>query len=141
MFLTWIIIGIILLIVEASTVSFVSIFFAIGCFVASLVSLVVPSLGIQIVVMCVFSGIGVAFGRKVLQRYFEVNKEVKPSTIDALIGKTGVVTKDISKDEVGLVKIEGEVWSATSVNLEYIPKDTNVLIENIDGVKVVVKKL
>ncbi|MEG0180899.1 MAG: NfeD family protein [Romboutsia sp.] len=141
MFLTWIIIGIILLIVEASTVSFVSVFFAIGCFIASLVSLVVPSLGTQIVVMCIFSGIGVIFGRKILQRYFEVNKEVKPSTTNALIGKVGVVIKDITKDDMGLVKVEGDTWSATSFNSGYIPKDTNVLVENIDGVKLVVRKI
>ncbi|MFR4764405.1 MAG: NfeD family protein [Paraclostridium sordellii] len=77
MFLTWIIIGIILLIIEAITISFVSIFFAIGCFIAAIISLAVDSIGFQIVVMCIFSGIGVIFGRKILQRYFEVNKEVK----------------------------------------------------------------
>lgn len=141
MFLTWIIIGIILLIVEASTVSFVSIFFAIGCFIASVVSLVVPSLGTQIIVMCVFSGIGVVFGRKILQRYFEVNKEIKPSTINALIGKTGIVVKEITKDEMGLVKIEGETWSAASKDLKHIPKDANVKIVNIDGVKLIVERI
>jgi membrane protein implicated in regulation of membrane protease activity len=141
MFIIWIIIGIILLIIEAITVSFVSIFFAIGCFIAGLVSLVVPSIGVQVVVMCIVSGIGVVFGRKILQRYFEVNKEVKSSTIDALIGKSGIVVKDINQDDIGLVKIDGEVWSATSTNFEYIPKDSNVLIESIDGVKLVVKKI
>ncbi|CEK30966.1 protease [[Clostridium] sordellii] len=141
MFLTWIIIGIILLIIEAITISFVSIFFAIGCFIAAITSLAVDSIGFQIVVMCIFSGIGVIFGRKILQRYFEVNKEVKASTINALIGKTGVVTKDITQDEIGLVKIEGEIWSAASISSEYIPKNSNVLIENIDGVKLIVKKI
>lgn len=141
MFLTWIIIGIILLIVEATTVNFVSIFFAIGCFVASVVSLVIPSIGTQIIIMCLFSGIGVVFGRKVLQRYFEVNKEIKPSTINALIGKTGIVVKEITKDEMGLVKIEGETWSAISKDLNYIPKDANINIINIDGVKLIVERI
>lgn len=139
MFLIWIIIGIILLIIEAVTVSFVSIFFAIGCFIAGLASFLIPSWGAQIVIMCIVSGIGVAFGREVLQRYFEVNKEIKPSTIDALIGRTGIVVKEINKDEPGLVKLNGEVWSATSVNSIVIPKDANVVIEKIDGVKLIVK--
>lgn len=139
MFLIWIIIGIILLIIEAVTVSFVSIFFAIGCFIAGLASFLMPSWGAQIVIMCIVSGIGVAFGREVLQRYFEVNKEIKPSTIDALIGRTGIVVKEINKDEPGLVKLNGEVWSATSVNFIVIPKDANVVVEKIDGVKLIVK--
>ena len=139
MFLIWIIIGIILLIIEAITVSFVSIFFAIGCFIAGLASFITPSWGTQIVIMCIVSGIGVAFGRNVLQKYFEVNKEIKPSTIDALIGKTGVVVKKINSDESGLVKLNGEVWSATSVNSIEIPEDVNVVVERIDGVKLIVK--
>ncbi|MDO7202988.1 NfeD family protein [Paraclostridium bifermentans] len=89
--------------------------------------------------MCIVSGIGIIFGRSVLQRYFEVNKEIKPSTIDALIGKTHVVVKDISSDEPGLVKLNGEVWTATSVNSIEIPKDANVVVEKIDGVKLIVK--
>ncbi|MBC6002358.1 MAG: NfeD family protein [Paeniclostridium sordellii] len=141
MFLTWIIIGIILLIIESSTISFVSLFFAIGCFVAGLSSLIVSSIGTQIIIMCIVSIIGVIFGRKILQKYFDVNKEVKPSTINALIGKIGVVTKEINQDGIGLVKIEGEVWSATSVDSKYIPKDVNVLIKYIDGVKLVVEKI
>ncbi|MGL5651840.1 MAG: NfeD family protein [Paraclostridium sp.] len=139
MFLIWIIIGIVLLIIEAVTVSFLSIFFAIGCLIAGLASFIIPSWGAQIVIMCIVSGIGIIFGRSVLQRYFEVNKEIKPSTIDALIGKTGVVVKDISSDEPGLVKLNGEVWSATSVNSIEIPKDANVVVEKIDGVKLIVK--
>lgn len=139
MFLIWIIIGIILLIIEAVTVSFIYIFFAIGCFIAGLASFLIPSWGAQIVIMCIVSGIGVWFGREVLQRYFEVNKEIKPSTIDALIGKTGIVVKEINKDELGLVKLNGEVWSATSVNSIAIPKDANVVVEKIDGVKLIVK--
>lgn len=141
MFLIWIIIGIALLIVEAMTVSFISIFFAIGCFVSSVVSLVIPSLGIQIVTMCIVSGVGVVFCRNILQKYFEVNKEIKPSTINAILGKSGVVTKSITSDNMGLVKVEGEIWSAASTELESLSEGTNVIVEDIDGVKLIVKKV
>ncbi len=141
MFLIWIIIGIALLIVEATTISFISIFFAIGCFIASLVSLVIPSIGAQIIVMCLVSGIGVMFCRSILQKYFEVNKEIKPSTINAIIGKSGVVTKSINPDDIGLVKIEGEIWSATSIDSEVLPEGTTIVVKNIDGVKLIVKRV
>lgn len=141
MFLIWIIIGIALLIVEATTISFISIFFAIGCFIASLVSLVIPSIGAQIIVMCLVSGIGVMFCRSILQKYFEVNKEIKPSTINAIIGKSGVVTKLINPDDMGLVKIEGEIWSATSIDSEALPEGTTIVVKNIDGVKLIVKRV
>lgn len=141
MFLIWIIIGIALLIVEATTVSFISIFFAIGCFVASLVSLVIPSIGAQIVVMCMVSGIGTIFCRNILQKYFEVNKEIKPSTINAMLGKTGVVTNIITPDSMGLVKVEGEIWSATSIDSDTLIQGTNIEVVDIDGVKLIVKSI
>ena len=91
--------------------------------------------------MCLFSVIGVIFGRKVLQKYFEVNKEIKPSTINALIGKIGIVVKEITKDEMGIVKIEGELWSTIFKDLNYIPKDANIKTINIDGVKLIVERI
>lgn len=141
MFLIWIIIAIALLIVEATTVSFISIFFAIGCFVASVVSLVIPSVGTQITIMCIVSLVGVIFCRNFLQKYFEVNKEIKPSTINAILGKYGVVTKLITPDNMGLVKVDGEIWSATSIDSDTLIEGTNIVVEDIDGVKLIVKKL
>lgn len=141
MFLIWIIIGIALLIVEATTVSFISVFFAIGCFVASLVSLVIPSIGTQIVVMCIVSGIGTIFCRNILQKYFEVNKEIKPSTINAMLGKTGVVTNTITPDNMGLVKVEGAIWSAATIDFETLSTGTNITVVDIDGVKLIVKSI
>ena len=140
MFLIWNIIAIVLLIIEATTISFVSIFFSIGCFISSLVSLLTPSIGIQIIVMCTVSVIGIIFCRKILQRYFEVNKEIKPSTINAILGKHGVVTKVIKSNTMGLVKVEGEVWSATSIDSDTLVEGTNITVVDIDGVKLVVKK-
>lgn len=139
MFLTWIIIGILLLIVEVITVSFLYVFFAIGCIVAGILTFIIPSLAIQIVIMCMISMIGVLFGRDILQKYFKVNKEVKPSTIDALIGKNALVVKDIKANELGLVKINGEIWSAKSPDSKEINKGTNVIVEKIDGAKLIVK--
>lgn len=140
MFLIWNIIGIVLLIIEATTISFVSIFFSIGCFIASLVSLLTPSIGTQIIVMCIVSIIGTIFCRKFLQKHFEVNKEVKASTIDAMAGKSGLVIKTITKDNIGLVKVEGEIWSATSIDNDSIEEGTDITVEYIDGVKLIVKK-
>ena len=139
MFLAWLIIGIALIIVEIITVSFWYIFFAIGCIIAGLSSFIIHSLAIQIIIMCMISIIGIIFGRSILQRYFKVNEEVKPSTVDALIGQNALVVKDIKSDEIGLVRINGEIWSAKSVDSKEINKDTNVIIEKIDGAKLIVK--
>ena len=60
----------------------------------------------------------------------------------SLEGKTGKVIEDISPvDAKGQVKVNGELWSATSYNDLPITKDTKVVIEKIEGVKLIVKPL
>ena len=57
------------------------------------------------------------------------------------IGKKGIVTATINSLEgKGLVKVNGEVWSAKT-NLETIPEGTEVEVIGIDGVKLIVTPL
>ena len=60
----------------------------------------------------------------------------------SIIGKKGIVISKINNIEGnGQVKIDGDVWSAKSVDDTDIPKDTEIEIVEIDGVKAVVKKV
>lgn len=57
-------------------------------------------------------------------------------------GKIGKVVEEINPiDSKGQVKVNGELWSATSYNDLPITKDTEVIIEKINGVKLIVKPL
>lgn len=141
MFFIWNIIALLLLIIEATTVGFIYIFFSIGCFISSLVSLLTPSIGIQVIIMCITSIVGIIYCRKILQKHFEVNKEIKSSNINAIIGKNGIVTKAITSNNIGLVKVEGEVWSAISIDSNTLVEGTNIIVAGINGVKLIVRKL
>lgn len=141
MFFIWNIIALLLLIIEATTVGFIYIFFSIGCFISSLVSLLTPSIGIQVIIMCITSIVGIIYCRKILQNHFEVNKEIKSSNINAIIGKNGIVTKAITSNNIGLVKVEGEVWSAISIDSNTLVEGTNIIVAGINGVKLIVRKL
>ena len=57
-----------------------------------------------------------------------------------MVGKSGLVIKTITKDNIGLVKVEGEIWSATSIDNDSIEEGTDITVEYIDGVKLIVKK-
>ena len=53
--------------------------------------------------------------------------------------KFGKVTTTIEPIEgKGQIKIGGETWSATSSNNTIIPKDTEIIVEKIEGVKAIV---
>ncbi len=62
----------------------------------------------------------------------------KPSTgPEGLVGLEGVAASDISAAE-GVVKVHGEIWSATSE--APITKGNKILVEAVSGLKLKVKK-
>ena len=74
---------------------------------------------------------------KPLSQKIRKGKKVATNS-DRVIGMEGVVTMDISKNNVGEVKVDGKRWSA--VSKEELHKDDVVVIKKIDGVKLIVEK-
>lgn len=136
----WIIAAVVLLGIELLTPGFLVIFFSVSAIFAAITSLFSSNIFIQCTVFILAAILMIPFGRPLLQKYFNVNKEVQSSTVDALVGKKAFVTKDIKNDETGLVKFEGRVWSAISISDEEIKVGEPVKIVSVEGVKVVVTK-
>jgi len=68
--------------------------------------------------------------------------EIVKTNVYSVEGKIGKIIEDIEPSEAkGQVRVSGEIWSATSYNDVPIAKDTEVIIEKIDGVKLIVKPL
>jgi membrane protein implicated in regulation of membrane protease activity len=65
----------------------------------------------------------------------------QPSNVDAVLGKTGVVTKRIGPREPGLVKLGTEEWRAELARTEDPAKDTGatVKVESVEGVTLKVR--
>lgn len=140
MLLFWIIAAVVLVGVELLTPGFLVLFFAVSALFAAVSSVFTDNILIQSIVFVITALLMIPFGRPILQRYFKVNKEVKPSTVDALIGKKAYVTKDILPDEMGLVKFEGQVWTARAEDDGIINVGEPVRITAVEGAKVVVIK-
>ncbi len=64
-----------------------------------------------------------------------------PSNVDAVVGKTGVVTKRIAQHEAGMVKVGAEIWRAELAGAEDAVRDlgTTVTVEAVDGVTLKVR--
>ena len=134
----WIWLGIIIIlsILEASTVSLVSVWFIISAIVSLVLSVFKVDFTICFAVFVVFGLILMLTTRKIMTKLLKVKKE--NTNIDRIIGKKGVVTEKITKDNIGEVKVEGKKWSAYSdENLEV---GTYVKILKIDSVKLHVMK-
>ncbi|GAG12135.1 unnamed protein product, partial [marine sediment metagenome] len=68
---------------------------------------------------------------------FKAHRKKTISGREALVGQTGLVKANISPE--GKVFIHGEIWDAESS--EKIPKGEKVIIEKVEGLKLLVKKL
>ena len=136
----WIFIIISTLIAEIATVGLVSLWFTVGGICALICNLLKLSVVIQWVVFIVVSVLGL-----LLFRSFWVDKmkkEIVPTNADANIGKEVIVTEDIDNLLFkGEVKVNGQLWSAQSLDGEKIDKNSKVVIRRIEGNKVFVEKL
>lgn len=138
--IVWFIIAIILLIVEFSAPGILAIFFSIGAFIAGIASFFIDSYIAQLAIFVITSLIVMVFGKKSLEKLLDINKEIRPSTIDAFKGRMGMVTKKVTPLEKGLVKINGEEWTAKATENLIFDEGERVEIVSIEGVTVLIKK-
>jgi len=89
---------------------------------------------IVIGVICV---IYVVAGRRYIHKRMAVAKE--KTNIDTIIGKRGIVQKDINRTSDGLVKVGYEEWRARAE--EDIKEGEEITVTSISGVTLVVKKI
>jgi membrane protein implicated in regulation of membrane protease activity len=132
----WLGLILLLIIIEAATVSLTTIWFAAGSLVALLLTLINAPLWVQLLAFLLVSLVLLIFTRPVAVKYLQVGSQ-KTNT-DAIIGSKGIVLVDISEHAAGQVKLKGVVWTAISKNGETILKDREVIVEGIEGVKLIV---
>jgi len=78
----------------------------------------------------------VVIGRRYIHRGI-ATKETK-TNIDTIVGKSGVVQKDIASSKEGVVKVGYEEWRARAE--EAIKKGEGITVTGISGVTLTVKK-
>ena len=133
----WLVLLAVLLLMEASTVTLVSIWFAFGTLAAMIVSLLGGQLWLQAAVFVVVSAVLLAALRPLARKHF-TPKLVK-TNVDAVLGQTGYVVEPIDNIKgTGRVKLGGMEWSARSTEEAPVEADTLVKVDRVEGVKVFV---
>ena len=110
-----------------------------GALIALLAAFIGFGLPVQIVVFIAVSAVLLVMTRPVAVKYF--NTERQKTNAESLIGQQAVVLKDVDTlHAAGLVEVNGQEWSAKTDEPDgFIPKDSVVSIEGIQGVKLIVK--
>ena len=126
MWILWLIVIVLLVFLEVSTINLVCVWFILSGLVSLILSFFIESFYILFAVLT----------RPILVKKL-ARKNVKTNS-DRVLGMEGVVTEEINKLKIGEVKVDGKRWSAISD--EKIEVGTTIIVESIDGVKLVVRK-
>ena len=134
----WLGMAIIFTLIEVFTAGLTTIWFAIGSIPMIFLSFLPIPFLYQVLIMLVISIVLLIFTRPFFVKKLNANKE--KTNVDALIGKTALVTKKITKFEKGEVKIDGKIWTAKSISDEDLEEGTECLLQSIEGVTAIVSK-
>ena len=133
----WLVLLVVFLIVEASTVTLVSLWFAAGSLIALLASLLGAALWLQVLLFLAVSTLSLIALRPLVRKF--IHPKLTATNVDSVIGSTGLVTASIENvSAAGQVKLGAMVWTARSTSGVPIPEGTLVKVDRIEGVKVFV---
>ena len=137
----WLTAFVVLIGIEAATMTLCTIWFAIGALVSDFFLLWqewenMASWRRFFAVSCVLF----FFTRPVALRY--VNPKTVKTNVDELIGKKAVITEDVDNDRAaGTAVLDGREWTARSADGSVIEAGALAEIMEIQGVKLIVRKI
>ncbi|MCL2053756.1 MAG: NfeD family protein [Oscillospiraceae bacterium] len=134
----WIVIIAVALVLEAATVSLISVWFAAGAVAALIASSLTDSVLIQFIVFTLVSVVCVIYTRPFLKKFMQGKRT--PTNSELNIGKSAIVIEEIDNERgLGRVKLDGVDWRAISGGNEVITVNTSVIVTEVQSAKLIVK--
>lgn len=137
--IAWIVIIVAAIVIEVSTIALTSVWFAVGGIVALLLAIFNVDFVWQLLVFVGVSTISLLATRPIAKKMN--TKDVIHTNADKLINMIGVVTKEIPVSEVGEIRVNSELWRAKSLEAEDIEVGEKVIVNNLDGNKLIVSRI
>ena len=132
----WLVAILVFVFIELVSITLVTIWFAIGAIAAVITTFFTDSVVIQSIVFVVVSVLSLIITKPLVKKFKKF--DITPTNSDRVIGKIGDVTKKISPNKYGEVKVFESIWTAKSD--EEIKVGEKVKVLSIEGVKLIVKK-
>jgi len=135
--LTWAIIGLVLLIAELATITFILCFLGLGAIIVSLTAWLglTPGISSQLVVFSISSLLLMLLFRKTAKKLFAGQNDAPPD----YVGEKVKVLKAIPAGGEGTIKYRGSDWIAFSDGTANINETDLVEIVAMEGIRVKVK--
>lgn len=132
----WVIIAVVAIAVDLFTSSFIIMWFALGAFMAILLSLFEASFAWQVVVFLVAGIVTVCIGYPWAKKKFKAGENKVPTMEQTYIGKVMTAEEDIL--EISKIKVSGIYWTAYNKG-QMIKKGDKFIITGIEGNKLIIK--
>ena len=107
----WLVLGVLLAAAETITGSFVLLMFSAGALAAAGVAALGAAIWLQALAFAAVSAGALWLARPALQRHLHHGGADARMGVEQIEGTSGLVLEEIDVDQ-GLIKIEGEIWSA-----------------------------
>ncbi len=137
--IVWTIFIIAFIVIEGLTLGLTSIWFAAGSLVALVFSLFNAPVYIQFIVFLITTAVLIIYTRPIAKDFLKIGNT--KTNADGLIGETGQVIIEIEQFKTGQVKVKGQIWTAIDIEDKGIEKGASVEIMEIEGVKLIVRKI
>ncbi len=134
----WLAAAVLFIIIEAMTFNLATLWFACGSLIGMASSLAGLPLLLQILLSLLSAIALLVFARPIAVKYLKIGRTKTNS--ESLIGETGVVVNRIEEFKTGIVKVNGQDWSAESATNTAIDPGEIVVIAEIRGVRLLVNK-
>jgi Membrane protein implicated in regulation of membrane protease activity len=135
----WIIILAVLIFIEILTLKITTIWFAGGALTAFIVSLYLDNLILEIILFLAVSISLLYFTRPLVMEHF--HPRTNNSLKEGVVGREAIVTSTIDNmNTSGQVDVDGQEWSAWSLEGIVLEKGTKVIVQGMSGKKLIVRK-
>lgn len=133
-------VGILLMALEALTPGFIIMWFGVAFIVAAIPVYFHASTTVVLLTFAITLLLLTVFVRRIFIGTRSKHKGPKTNAL-SILGEKGVVVEEINSIKAtGLVRIHKEVWTAISQKSAVIPVDQIIVVEKIEGVKLIVER-
>lgn len=135
----WVATAVLLGLLELKLSGYVILWFGVGAFAAALLASLGFSFNLQLLA---FNAVSVALllsSRTLFRKFFMRDAASVRHGVEAMLGSDAVVVEPIARDGFGTVRINGELWTARSLDAA-IGAGEIVRVENLEGLKLTVRR-
>ena len=134
----WVILAVVFVVIESLTLGLTTIWFAIGALLAFFMAWLDFSWQGQVMIFMVSALVLLYYTGPIARRYLKIG--TTRTNVQALIGEPGLVIEKIQHVKHGQVEVNGQMWSAKASNNQEIEINEEIIIENIEGNSLIVRR-